>query len=133
MLNFITTVSSTASIRLFTLLNGQKAGTDSFGNVYYRGKPRRNQKRERRWVIYQGVADASRVPPEWHGWLHHQTDTVPQETNPLRRDWQKPARPNMTGTDQAYKPPGHPDNIGMREQATGDYHPWTPSNAQQTK
>jgi NADH:ubiquinone oxidoreductase subunit len=26
---------------------------------------------ERRWVIYNGYADASKVPPGWRGWLCH--------------------------------------------------------------
>lgn len=126
MLSFITTVSSTASIRLFTFLHGKKVGVDIFGNVYYSGKPRRHTKRERRWVLYNGTADASRIPPEWHGWIHHQTNTIPQETNPLRHEWQKPHVANATGTDAAYRPPGHPAKGGQREHATGDYQAWIP-------
>lgn len=126
MLKFITTVSSTASVRLFTFLHGNKIGTDQFGNIYYSGKPRGASKRDRRWVIYNGKPDASRVPPEWHGWLHHQTNTVPQEENALRRDWQKPPVSNATGTDAAYRPPGHPVMGGIRDQATGDYQAWIP-------
>lgn len=126
MFKFITTVSSTAAIRLFTLLHGGKVGTDSFGNQYYRGKPRGNTKRERRWVLYNGPSDASTVPAEWHGWLHHQTNTLPAENNPLRRDWQKPPQPNMTGSSAAYVPPGHVWRGAARDKATGDYQPWTP-------
>jgi hypothetical protein len=32
--------------------------------------------KERRWVVYEGEVDGSRVPPEWHAWLHH-TVAVP--------------------------------------------------------
>lgn len=127
MLKFITTVSSTAAVSLFTFLHGKKVGTDQFGNVYYTGKPRGNSKRDRRWVMYNGKADASRIPPEWHGWIHHQTNTIPQEENPLRRDWQKPPVANATGTDAAYRPSGHPVMGGVRPHATGDYQPWTPA------
>src|SRR5262245_10241994 len=56
--------------RLFTWLHGTYVGSDSFGNRYYRGRPIGRRKRERRWVIYAGEVEASRVPPEWHGWLH---------------------------------------------------------------
>lgn len=128
MLSFLTSVSSSASVRLFTLLNGKKAGQDAQGNVYYTAKPRRGYKRERRWVIYNGVAEASRVPPEWHGWLHHQTDELPGELNPLRREWQQPPQSNLTGTNKAYVPPGHILRGAQRDKATGDYQAWTPDN-----
>ncbi len=126
MLKFLTTVSSTASVRLFTLLNGKKVGTDAQGNIYYNCAPRRGYKRDRRWVIYNGLAEASRVPPEGHGWLHHQTDTPPQEQNPLRREWQQPPQQNLTGTANAYVPPGHVLQGSHRDKATGDYQAWTP-------
>lgn len=104
-----------------------RVGEDVFGNVYYRGKPRSGYKRERRWVIYKGAPEATKVPPEWHGWLHHQTDVIPGETDlTFRRPWQKPHKPNMTGTNRAYRPPGHILEGGKREQAVGDYEPWTP-------
>lgn len=126
MLGFLTSVSSTAWINLLTLLAGKKIGTDALGNVYYTGKPRGGYKRERRWVIYNGEAEASRVPPEWHGWLHHTTDIIPGETNPLRREWQKPHQENMSGTKFAYVPPGHVLRGARRSDATGDYQAWTP-------
>ena len=31
----------------------------------------------RRWVLYNGEAEASRIPPAWHGWMHHRTDVPP--------------------------------------------------------
>lgn len=130
MLSFITTVSSTASIRLFTFLHGKKVGTDEFGNTYYCGKPRRQSKRERRWVLYHGKADPTTIPAEWHGWIHHQTNAIPQESNPLRPAWQTSPTPNATGTDAAYRPSGHPAKGGQRERATGDYQAWTPTNHQ---
>src|SRR3546814_7869537 len=52
-----------------TLLNnwrhGRKVGEDALGNRYYLARDGK-----RRWVLYKGSNDASRVPPEWHGWLH---------------------------------------------------------------
>ena len=122
---------SNIQILLYTALRGTRVGTDMLGNVYYRGKPRAHDRfagkpRERRWVIYKDVAEASLVPPEWHGWLHHQTDRVPADINPLRRPWQKPHQPNMTGSDHTYLPPGHTARGGQREKATGDYQPWQP-------
>lgn len=121
----IASVLSTAQILLFTWLNGEKVGTDDAGNVYYKGKKLRAG-RERRWVIYAGEAEASSVPPEWHGWLHHQTGALPAAGNPLRRSWQKPHMANPTGGDAPILPPGHALSAGRRPAATGDYEAWQP-------
>jgi NADH:ubiquinone oxidoreductase subunit len=105
---------------------GQKVGQDALGNTYFRSAARRGEKRERRWVIYKGAPEASNIPPEWHGWMHHQTDAVPANDVGFRREWQKPHQPNMTGTTGAYRPPGHVLEGGQRDKATGDYEPWKP-------
>lgn len=119
---------SPAHIQFVTLTSGAKrVGTDAFGNVYYRAKPRKGYKKERRWVMYNGAPEASTIPPEWHGWMHHQTDDVPsQSSQSFRRIWQKPHQPNLTGTNQAYRPPGHVLMGGKRDKATGDYEAWKP-------
>ena len=83
---------------------------------------------ERRWVIYNGTAEASRIPPEWHGWMHHTVDVPPTEDNYKSREWEKPHVPNMTGTPQAYRPSGSTLASGRRPKATGDYQPWTPGS-----
>ncbi len=127
-LNFLG-VMSPAYTKLFTAMSGSTiVGEDSFGNVYHTAKPRKGYKRDRRWVMYAGAPEASAVPPEWHGWLHHQTDDVPGEaTQSYRRPWQKPHKPNMTGTNQAYRPPGHILEGGKRDKAAGDYKAWKPN------
>lgn len=121
-------VLSPVQINIFTLFSrGEKVGTDMFGNRYYRAKPRAGYNRDRRWVMYNGAPEASMVPPEWHGWLHYQNDEHPEEgAESFRRPWQKPHQPNMTGTNHAYRPPGHILEGGKRNKATGDYTPWTP-------
>lgn len=110
----------------FTARHGNKVGEDAVGNVYYTEKRSPAGRRPKRWVIYKGASDASMVPPEWHAWLHHTTDTIPAKENPLRRSWQKPHVPNMTGTTEAYRPPGSLAVGGNRAPATGDYEPWVP-------
>ena len=113
-------VLSNIQMLLHTALGGAYVGTDSLGNKYYKAKPRKGTKQERRWVMYAEKTEASLVPPEWHGWLHHQTDAVPAGTSKYRKDWIKPHQPNMTGTVLAYLPPQ------PRPPATGDYIPWQP-------
>ena len=102
-----------------------RVGEDALGNVYYEGGVDPNGI-PRRWVIYNGANDASRVPPEWFGWLAHQVDALPEQALPPRRPWQKPALPNLTGTSHAYRPVGALERGGHRAQATGDYEAWTP-------
>lgn len=105
---------------------GERVGEDDQGNVYYR-QQRAGSLRERRWVVYDGESEPSRVPALWHGWLHHQTNTLPDKDSPLHQPWEKEHVANLTGTDGAYRPPGHILKGGQRPPATGDYEPWTPS------
>ena len=46
---------------------------------------------------------------------------------PPARAWQAPAKPNMTGTREAYKPAGALEAGGKRAAATGDYEAWSPN------
>src|SRR5215831_3208178 len=86
---------------VWTSLYGEFVGEDEFGNRYYRtrgGKIDPTLGYERRWVIYNGTAEASIVPPSWHGWLDHTVDTPPTQEQVTPRPWWKPHRPNLTGT-----------------------------------
>ena len=107
------------------LRNKTRVGDDAIGNVYYEGG-RDTHGNPRRWVIYAGANDGSRVPPEWFGWLHHQVVDVPDRSLPPPRAWQKPAVANMTGTALAYRPAGALEKGGERKPATGDYEAWAP-------
>jgi NADH:ubiquinone oxidoreductase subunit len=115
----------------WTWLYGEHVGTDSQGNRYYRtdrGRVEPDFQFERRWVIYNGLAEPSRIGPDWHGWLHHTVDTIPAEDNYKKRDWEKPHRPNYTGTPAAWRPRGSTLASGKRPQATGDYKAWSPND-----
>jgi NADH:ubiquinone oxidoreductase subunit len=106
---------------LDTRRNGVKVGEDEQGNVYYVSR-----EGDRRWVLYNGEAEASRVSPDWHGWLHHTYD-APPTTAPLpKKPWEKPHQPNLTGTAAAYLPPGSAARPGRAPRTEGDYEAWTP-------
>jgi NADH:ubiquinone oxidoreductase subunit len=111
---------ATIGTSLHTRRNGRKVGSDDLGNVYYGAK-----KGGKRWVIYNGPNDASRVPPEWYAWLLHQIDETPDQLPPAPR-FLKPATPNLTGTAEAYRPAGALERGGRRAAASGDYEAWTP-------
>lgn len=113
----------TLGTRFFTWRKGIKVGEDASGNVYYR-----NDDASKRWVIYKGLAEPTTVPADWHGWLHYTVDTPPTEGDYTPRDWQKPHRPNLTGTPGAYRPRGSILTPERRPRATGDYDAWSPGN-----
>lgn len=105
----------------------KKIGVDTLGNRYFEARPIKGYKRARRFVLYKGTPDASKVPPEWHGWLHHQTNVVPSvEGASYRQSWQLGPVANTTGTVDAYLPEGHLLKSGQRPAATGDYEAWKP-------
>lgn len=108
-----------------TWLNGRLVGTDEFGNRYYEDKRSpKGGRRRRRWVLYKGDIDGSKVPPHWHAWLHYTTDSpIDTETRP----WEQPHTANPTGSALAYVPPGDDRAGGVRAAATGDYEPWRPA------
>lgn len=116
---------ATIGTALFSRRHGGRVGSDQLGNVYFESTRPVNG-RVRRWVIYSGSNDASRVTPEWHGWLHGTTDLVPDELPPAR-EWEKPPVPNLTGTTAAFRPAGALERGGNRAAATGDYEAWSPN------
>lgn len=112
---------NTIGTRVFTWRKGEFVGEDALGNRYYR-----ERKGSRRWVIYRDLAEASKVPPDWHGWLHYTVDAPPTEEDYEPRAWQQPHSPNMTGSPKAYRPTGSTLVPGDRPPATGDYEAWKP-------
>lgn len=117
---------ATIGTHLWSWRNGEQVGTDALGNAYFRSTRKTGDGRERRWVIYQGANDASRVPAEWHGWLHGSFDGVPESNLPPPRIWEADYEPNATGTLAAYRPAGALERGGKRAAATGDYEAWAP-------
>jgi NADH:ubiquinone oxidoreductase subunit len=111
---------ASAGTALYSWRKGSEVGKDGLGNVYFEGKD------GRRWVIYAGANDVSRVPPEFYAWLTRQIDDVPDRALPPAPKFLKPATPNLTGTPAAYRPSGALERGGRRAAASGDYQPWTP-------
>jgi NADH:ubiquinone oxidoreductase subunit len=112
---------ATIGTAIFSARHGVEIGQDDAGNRYYQSKDG-----ARRWVIYDGANDASRVSPDWHGWLHHTHDGEPESYLPPVRGWEHDATGNLTGTNAAYRPSGALEKGGKRPRATGDYVPWNP-------
>ncbi len=109
----------TIGTQIFTWRKGEKVGEDEGGNAYYQADGGK-----RRWVIFNGEAEASRVSPDWHGWLHHTWDEPPTQSPLAKKEWEKPHIPNLTGTSAAYAPPGSIRRPDPKPQT--DYEAWSP-------
>jgi NADH:ubiquinone oxidoreductase subunit len=102
-------------------------GTDDQGNRYFEERKATLEGRKRRYVLYKGYAEPSKVPADWHGWLHHTFELPPTEEPFVIHAWEKPHQPNLTGTIYAYRPKG-----SLLDRKAGDkpalgYEPWSPS------
>ncbi len=110
----------TIGTRMYTAFRGEKVGEDEFGNIYYQ-----NKSGDRRWVVYHAYSEASQVPAEWHGWLHHSFDNRPGNDPLPSYEWELPHKENQTGTVNAYAPKGSMFN-SSGERVASDYEAWTP-------
>ena len=84
---------------IYTLFAGKFVGKDEFGNKYY------TSSKGKRWVIYKDKIESSKIPPEWHLWIHFLTTNTPS-INRNKFKWQKRHQENLTGTTKAYRPDG---------------------------
>ena len=84
---------ATLNTQIYTARKGVKVGEDDEGNVFYR-----NADDSKRWVIFNGEAEASRIDPDWHGWLHRTWDEPPTD---------KPLAAQVLGKAASGKPDRH--------------------------
>ena len=107
---------------LVTRRHGKEVGRDEAGNLYFQNK----DDPTRRWVIYAGSNDSSRVPPGWNAWLRGTIDELPDKGLPERRRWETDPAANLTGSGEAWRPAGSLSRPGVRAATTGDYSAWRP-------
>jgi len=116
---FIWWDGQTLNTQFYTWRKGVRVGEDQQGNVFYETRDAK-----RRWVIFNGEAEASKVDADWHGWLHHTFKEPPTKQALPHKTWEKPHQENLTGTVAAYAPPG---SIRRAEPAArSDYEAWVP-------
>ena len=101
---------------LYTVLFGEFVGKDSFGNKYYKNK------KGKRWVIYNGEINASKIESDWYSWIHYQSDSNPSNSLINKHFWQKPHSENKTGSKDAYKP----NKITNKDKKFKKYESWKP-------
>ena len=108
--------SQTVGTFINTIFFGKLIGRDESGNKYYESK------KGKRWVIYNGEINASKINSDWYSWIHYQTNEKPSEKNHVKYSWQKPQAENKTGTSEAYKP----NKISKKSKDFKKYEIWKP-------
>lgn len=109
----------------YTWIYGNKVGSDEFQNVYYCNSKDFDDKKAKRWVIFSGEIEASKIPSHWHAWLHKTID-IPPINYENKYSWQKKHQPNLTGTSEAYYPNSHPLSKHKDKKENSDYDAWKP-------
>ena len=109
----------------FTILFGNLVGIDEFDYKYYCNSKNFQDLNSKRWVIFNGEIEASKIPPHWHAWLH-KTIEVPPINYKHKYGWQKDHEPNMTGTSEAYYPSSHPLSKSKDNSTNKEYDTWKP-------
>ena len=104
MINFLKQIftwwhKQTVGTFIYTVFTGKFAGKDQFGNKYY------SNSAGKRWVTYKNNIESSKIPPEWHSWVHFLTRNTPSDKT-KKYSWQKEHQENPTGTKKAHKPEG---------------------------
>jgi len=111
---------------LYTLIYGHLVGEDDFQNKYYSNSKNFENIEAKRWVIFKGAKEPTKIPSHWHAWLHKSID-VPPLNYKHKYSWQKNHEENKTGTDDAYYPDSHPLSKSYNNEAIKkEYESWNP-------
>ena len=98
----------TIGTKIETIFFGKFVGEDHLGNKYYKNRS------GKRWVIYKGEVDATKIPIEWYSWIHFTKNKI-ENTHDLKKyDWQKPHQSNQTGSNDSYHPKKNNSEINKK-------------------
>ena len=93
---------------------GKLVAADNSGYKYYESKS------GKRWVIYNGEVEASKIPSEWYSWMHHTGNKIENSHELDKYSWQKEHMPNQTGTENSY----HPKKNKSKNASNKKYTSW---------
>ncbi len=109
--------SQTFGTFLYTIFFGKLVGKDEFGNRYYKNR------KDKRWVIYKGEVNASKITSDWYSWIHNISNNIPTEEKGQKKfSWQKSHKDNKTGTNESFKP----NEISKDNKKFKKYESWKP-------
>ena len=95
-------------LRIYLFFRSTKVGGDQYGNQYFEAKRTDSFGRKKRFCLYSGRPEASKISPEWHLFMHYQVEAKDVKTNYKQHKWQKPFVPDITLTEVKYLPKNHP-------------------------
>lgn len=110
------------SIKL--LFTAKFIGEDEYKNRYFESKHKDYLGRTKRFCIFHGIVEASKIPADWHAWMHHTTNSPIQYKKLF---WMKSHMPDTTGTLHAFIPNTHTHyNVYGKSHLNKiqDYTPW---------
>lgn len=113
-------------VYILSVFSGKLIGKDEFGNRYYESKKVDRYNKKRRWVLYNGEPEASKIPSGWHSWIHYKTDLLNTNLN-LEHNWEKNHQENQTKNFINEKP--KIKNIFLnkkRDSSIKFFQPWKP-------
>ena len=88
----------TLGTRVQTFFYGKYVGKDENGNKYYQSKS------GKRWVIYNGEIEATKIPNQWYSWMHYINNKIENSQDLKKYQWQKEHLPNQSGSENSYHP-----------------------------
>lgn len=115
-------------LQFLTLLKlklfGKLIGQDEYKNRYFELKSKDYLGRKKRLCVYSGIVEASKIPANWHAWMHHTTN---DPISHKKLFWMKAHTPDLTGTTYAFTPNKHSQfNVYGKSNMNKiiDYTPW---------
>jgi len=110
---------------IYTWIYGNFVGSDEYGNKYYCNSKKFNNPDSKRWIMFKGDIEASKIPPHWHSWLHKTTNDPPIKYK-HKYSWQKDHEENFTGTKKAFSPVSSSKSNEVVNNKSKEYVKWRP-------
>ena len=95
-------------VSIYLQFFGNKVGEDEYGNQFFELNRKDYLGRKKRYCLYKGIPEASKISPEWHPFMHYQIDAKNVRTTFKQYKWQKPYVPDTTLSKNKYLPKDHP-------------------------
>lgn len=114
-----------ALTRIHLIFFARFIGEDEYRNKYFQSNKRKDYlSRYKRFCIFNGKVEASKIPAEWHSWMHYNAEAP---ISYKKQFWMKSHTPVLTGTVYAFTPNSNSStNIYEKTNAkkNQNYTPW---------
>ena len=94
-------------VKIYLNFFGEKVGEDEYGNQFFELKQKDYLGRKKRYCLYHGSVEASKISPEWHPFMHYQIDAKDVCQTFKQYKWQKSYVPDVTLSEVKYLPKNH--------------------------